>query len=522
MQAFKYAFIAVITSFLISCATPQQTTSTPQQTVKTPVIVDDGKIDITFLQVNDVYEIAPLEGGKVGGMARVETVHRDLLKENSNTFMFMAGDFLNPSLLGTIKYNGERIRGKQMVEVMNAMNFDLVTFGNHEFDLRKDDLQKRLNESNFNWTSANARQKICGTTYPFYKERNGIKEFVSDAHIIEATDADGTSIKIGFFSVVIPSNPQNFVEYTDIYTEAKRAYQWLKERTDVVFGLTHVEIEQDKKIAQMLKDIPLIMGGHEHNNMLVEVGTTKIAKADANAKTVYIHRISYDKNSKALQLTSELRSITDKTPDNAEVAVIVSKWNDVLENQIKQIIKDPDEVIYKADIPLDGRDIPIRSVQTNLGKLVTKAMAFGFDNKVDCAIVNGGSIRLDDQLKGDINSIDIFRVLPFGGGIVKVTLKGRLLIEVLDYGKSKAGKGAYLQRYKADYDTNINRWKVNGNPIEATKIYTVAFSDYLLKGFDIPFLKPDNKDIVEVYVPTKKEMSSDIRKTIIKYLKSLK
>ena len=85
---------------------------------------DDGKIGFTFLQLNDVYEIAPIQGGEFGGMARVETVHQELLKENKNTLLLMAGDFLNPSLLGTVKYNGERIRGKQMIETMNAMNFD--------------------------------------------------------------------------------------------------------------------------------------------------------------------------------------------------------------------------------------------------------------------------------------------------------------------------------------------------------------------------------------------------------------
>jgi len=507
-------FFIVTTLILISCGTTQQTVTQTN-------IVDDGKISFTFLQLNDVYEIAPLEGGKAGGMARVEYVHQELLKENPNTFMFMAGDFLNPSLLGAIKYNGERIRGKQMVEIMNAMNFDLVTFGNHEFDISKNDLQKRLNESTFNWTSANVRQKICGTTYPFYKERNGIKEFVSDTHIIKAKDADGTEIKIGFFSVVIPSNPQNFVEYTDIYTQAKRAYTSLKSKADVVFGLTHVSIRQDKKIAELLKGIPLIMGGHEHNNMLVEVGNTKIAKADANAKTVYIHRIKYDKNTKELQLTSELLPVTDKTQSNVKIAEIVSKWNEILDNQIKQIIDNPNAIIFTTDIPLDGRDIPIRSIQTNLGKLVAKAMAFGFNNEVDCALVNGGSIRLDDQLKGAINSVDIFRVLPFGGGILKVELKGSLLKEVLAYGKSKAGTGAYLQRYNADFDMNAKEWKVNGQSIDSNKVYNVAFSDYLLKGYDIPFLKPDHKDIIKVYTPTAEEMGNDIRKTIIKYLKSL-
>ena len=52
---------------------------------------DDNKIDFTFLQLNDVYEIAPIQGGEFGGMARVETVHKDVLKENPNTMLFMAG-----------------------------------------------------------------------------------------------------------------------------------------------------------------------------------------------------------------------------------------------------------------------------------------------------------------------------------------------------------------------------------------------------------------------------------------------
>ena len=101
----------------------------------------DNEIIFKFIQVNDVYEIAPLGGGEFGGMARVAHVSDSIKKESPNTFLLMAGDFLNPSLLGTIKIDSERISGKQMIEVMNAMNFDLVTFGNHEFDLKEDELQ---------------------------------------------------------------------------------------------------------------------------------------------------------------------------------------------------------------------------------------------------------------------------------------------------------------------------------------------------------------------------------------------
>ena len=512
MKSFKLFLSVLFFGLLVSC------TSTKQTTVQS-AIIDDGKISFTFLQLNDVYEIAPLEGGKVGGMARVANLRNQLKIENPNTFTFMAGDFLNPSLLGTVKYEGERIRGKQMIEVMNALGVDLVTFGNHEFDLSKNDLQQRLNESDFAWTSANVRQKVCGSTYPFYKEKNGIKEFATDTHIIEAKDKDGTTIKIGFFSVVIPSNPVSYAEYTDMFEQSKRAYNSLKNRVDIVFGLTHIKVEQDKRIAELLPELPLIMGGHEHHNMILNVGKTKITKADANAKTVYVHRINYDKKIKQYSLSSELVPINEQTGEDQNVKSIVDRWNSILSKEIKKIVSNPNEIIHTAKIPLDGRDTPIRSIQTNLGQLITRAMAYGFNDEVDAAIVNGGSIRLDDQLEGTINSVDIFRVLPFGGGVLKVDIKGSLLKEVLDYGKSQAGKGAYLQRYLADYN---DEWLVNGKPIDPNKTYKVAFSDYLLKGFDVPFLKPDNGGVLSVYTPTKEELGSDIRKTVIAYLKSIR
>lgn len=480
---------------------------------------DDGKIDFTFLQVNDVYEIAPIQGGKFGGMARVETVHKELIKENLNTMLVMAGDFLNPSLLGTVKYNGERIRGKQMVETMNAMNFDLVAFGNHEFDLSATDLQKRLNESNFSWLSANVFYKQGDSISLFYKEKNGKKESTDRTFIKEFSDKDGTKIKVGFISVCVPSNPKMFVKYTDLFEEAKRSYNELKEKVDVVFGLTHVTIAQDKKILEMLPNIPLIMGGHEHTNMLIPVGNSNVAKADANAKTAYIHRISFDKKTKKAIVKSELKEINSSVVSDVKVGKVVNKWQTILNTKIKDIIANPEEVIFTAKTPLDARDTPIRSIQTNMGDLITKSMSFAFDNKVDCALVNGGSIRIDDELEGNISSVDIFRVLPYGGSVLKVKLKGSLLTRVLDYGKNAAGTGAYLQRFNADFKNDT--WLISGKTIQSKKVYTVAFSDYLLKGFDIPFLSDKNKEVLSIYKPKNVEVASDIRKSVILYLKSL-
>src|SRR5690606_10080632 len=77
---------------------------------------DDGKISVNLILINDVYEIAPLAGGKEGGMARLATLKKQYLNKNPNTYLIMAGDFLSPSVYHTLRHEGQPIRGKQMIE----------------------------------------------------------------------------------------------------------------------------------------------------------------------------------------------------------------------------------------------------------------------------------------------------------------------------------------------------------------------------------------------------------------------
>ncbi|MGB1042387.1 MAG: bifunctional metallophosphatase/5'-nucleotidase [Tenacibaculum sp.] len=515
MKQIKFFFALLLTFTIISCGTTKNTSNavnTAYQFQKKA-----GKTYFNILQINDVYEIAPIQGGKFGGMARVETVRQNLLKEDKNTMTVLAGDFLNPSLIGTMKVNGERVRGKQIVEVMNAMDFDLVAFGNHEFDLSYSSLQDRLNESKFDWISANVLHNKDGKHHYFHKVVNSKKVNLQDSYIKEFTNADGSLLKVGFISVCIPSNPKSYVYYGDMYEEIKRSYNEIKDKVDIVLGLTHLTLKQDKEVARLLPNVPLIMGGHEHTNSYDTVGEVVITKADANAKTAYIHRFEYDPLTKKLQFKSELKEINAQISSDVKVQEVVNKWQQVLKDKIQDIVANPYEIIYKTTTPLDARETPIRSKQTNMGEIITKAMSFSYEDKVDCALVNGGSVRIDDQLQGAINVVDIFRVLPYGGSVLKVDIKGVLLKEVLDYGLNAAGTGAYLQRYNVSKQGE--QWIVKGLKIDNDKVYKVAFSDYLLKGLDIPMLSVKNPHVINVYKPNVNELSYDIRKAIITYLK---
>ena len=161
MKAIRSLFLVSVALFLASaCSTSKLTTTTYGKA--------DGKVEWIFLQLNDVYEISPTENGKAGGMARVATIRQKLLNENPNTYTVMSGDFLSPSVIGTLKYEGKGIKGRQMVDVMNALGVNLVCFGNHEFDLDYVDLQARMDESKFEWISSNAFHQVGEGIEPFH------------------------------------------------------------------------------------------------------------------------------------------------------------------------------------------------------------------------------------------------------------------------------------------------------------------------------------------------------------------
>ncbi len=103
-------------------------------------------------------------------MARVATLKKQYKRSNPNTFLVIAGDFISPSVYNSLQYNNQRIKGAQMIACMNAAGMDLAVLGNHEFDFSENDLQDRINESDFLWVSSNTFHKIKDSIVPFTKQ----------------------------------------------------------------------------------------------------------------------------------------------------------------------------------------------------------------------------------------------------------------------------------------------------------------------------------------------------------------
>ena len=75
--------------------------------------------------------------------------------------------------------------------------------------------------------------------------------------------------------------------------------------------------------------------------------------------------------------------------------------------------------------------------------------------------------------------------------------------------------------HNIEYDEINKQWKIGGNRIHKNTTYTVVMTDYLLLGFDIPFLKADAKGIIKITKNKPADLTSDIRKVVISHLKAL-
>src|SRR5215210_2660332 len=141
--------------------------------VPTQTAAPRGCVRITILQVNDVYQFMPVDRGTQGGLARVSTLRKQIIKDSPNTLFLFSGDTISPSV-ESIKF-----KGQQMIDAWNNIGLDYSTLGNHEFDFGPDELLKRMKESRFQWLAANVVDrdgKAFGGMPPFVlREIGGVR-----------------------------------------------------------------------------------------------------------------------------------------------------------------------------------------------------------------------------------------------------------------------------------------------------------------------------------------------------------
>ena len=460
----RYLLLLLVSLLLASCGGKQ---------APAPVPADgDGRFAVTILQMNDIYELTPVSGGREGGLARVATIRKGLLAENPRTITVLAGDLFSPSALGTAKVDGQRLAGRQIVDVMNTLGLDYITFGNHEFDLDEQGFLARLRESGFDWISANVFDR---NMEPF--------PGVVPGKVLTLRDAQGRELRLGLFGLTVNANQKDYVRYANPFEAAANQVAALRDQVDVLIALTHLPVDQDIALAGIVPGIDLILGGHEHENLQLWRGEdlVPIFKADANGRTVYVHRLLYDPESKKVEVRSELVRVTDQVKEDPETAAAVAYWQEIGFKAFRAEGFAPEQVVAHIPFYLDGLEASVRNRATSLTQLIGEAY-FEAVPGAELSLYNSGSVRVDDILPpGPITQYDLIRILPFAGQVCQATVKGDLLRQILDQGAANRGGGGYLQTVGISRDEQKG-WLVNDAPLDSKRKYKVAVNDFLLSG----------------------------------------
>jgi len=210
------------------------------------------------------------------GLAKVSTLIKQFRKENQNVLLIDSGDTIQGTPLETYHNKKNNQPPDPMMLAMNALNYDAMTVGNHEYNFGLPVLEKARSEAKFPWLSANTYNK--GTNQTHYKP-----------YIVKEV----AGVRLGVLGLTTPGIPNwenapNYagLEFREPVSEAKKWVPVLrqKEHVDVVVIAMHMGLEQDLQtgeinpgqvpnenraiaIAQQVPGIDLIFMGHTHRDV---------------------------------------------------------------------------------------------------------------------------------------------------------------------------------------------------------------------------------------------------------------
>jgi len=443
---------------------------------------------VTFFHINDIYEIDAIEGGRVGGLSRVATLLRRLERTRPPVLMTLGGDYLAPAAIASAIVDGRPLAGRQMVDVLSHVGLDWAVFGNHEFDVSEDDFRSRLAEGRFKVIASNVSdangQPFAGTV------RSAIVPLKTANRVI----------RLGLIGLTMDATRRPWVLYAPPIETARKQLEQFNGKVDAVVALTHLTLEDDQELVTQVPGIDLVLGGHEHENWLARRGPdfTPIVKADANVRSVAVVTLAFGRPNTRPVVSSRLEIIDRRILPDPKVEGIVRKWMTLAFTAFRSSGFDLERRVAVLDESLDGRESAVRNQSGRLTDLITAA----FDREtggVDVAIVNGGSIRLDDVVQpGPVSEYEVIRILPFGGRVMRASLDGVLLASVLDIGEQNRGGGGFL--HARGVTRKGNQWMVKGKPLDRSARYTVALTDFLLSGGEtnLGFLTRTNPGVHDV------------------------
>jgi 2',3'-cyclic-nucleotide 2'-phosphodiesterase (5'-nucleotidase family) len=457
-------FVCVV---ILSLALPLQVFAQVKAAPASPVT-------FTILHTNDMHGQLEASGSNPG-LARVATAVNAVRTAvgSANVLLVDGGDEMQGSLLSNLGDGTATGKGKPTIATMNAMGYNVATFGNHEFDWGSVNLSNRTTEATYPYVTANIVKNDTGNCATAGWEK---PDFADAPYQIFTIGTAPNAVNVAFIGVTTTETPIITVAtataglcFKDPVDSILHYYDEMKASSDVIVVLSHlgyadggygygIPVYGDQSLATRLntvgKPVNLIIGGHSHTNMAppaTVVGSTTIVQAYYNGRTLGRADVTVATNGVVTINWTRQNPLTGLTPD-ATVAGVISSY--ATDPAYLALVNTP--VGYSA-VDLGRSNTGDNMMGTFIDDAIYNYLNTDAEsaNDVDLFFNNAGGIRTDwcyvgsvwvnsgcvsgTHAAGLLTYGNMFTVLPFGNATAVGKMTGDKILEVINYAPNVAG-----------------------------------------------------------------------------------
>ena len=404
------------------------------------------------------------------GYAKLASLLEQSRQEDEFTIFIFGGGSLGPSPLSSLD------RGSHIIDILNTLEPDLMTIDKREFSYFEDELTLRSYEAAFPFVSTNLydplnKGNLEGINTNLLINKGGLHigiisildEEVVTEYLLQRANIEEPREVINQQIKQLQRKGADIIVM--IYSKHKDYYEPLIESNKIAFAL---RLASTSDIAT------------PQENMLRTFTVT-------DKDPVIRLNISWQADSPHKVSVEESKVDFDSLIAHRTTSLLIDEYNMRLNRLLNQSIG-------RTSTTFNTQRQLVRTQEVAFGNFIADALKEA--TKADIALVNGGIIRGDKayQAQSVITRGDIARELPFRSHIATATITGQQLLLALENGLSEveSAKGRFPQvagmkfRYSMKHPagSRIQDISINDQPLQPTKQYKLATSDYLLKGGD--------------------------------------
>ncbi len=444
------------------------------------------RVPLTLLYTSDIHSrVDPfpqqfyhsIYAGK-GGLARIAQATRQIRKSTPNSLLLDSGDYLQ----GSPFYNF--FKGEVEMKALNAIDYDAVTIGNHEFDNGVPALRKVL--SLF-------KGPIVTTNVTFSPEM-GQRYAVLKAG----------PLRVGVFALLTEVSglitPPNFqtARYYDPVAAARKAVARLQKEADVIVCMSHVGIVPpwseddepdpaqitDEAVAKQVTGIDVILSGHTHASVkrpiVIRNGNEQTLIVAPGYGGGFLGRLDLTvQDGTVVASQNDLVPLDRSVPLATDVEAVIAPYRAKMDTTLQRRIG-------TAVAPF-GRYVG-QDYESGLNNLIADATltaARKADPEVAFGMSSSGTPR-NFILQGPITVEDVYYALPFDNRVYIVEVKGQAVLDMLtiqrrttDNKRHAIANASYTLDPGSKTITDVT---IAGAPFDPKRVYKVAVNDYMADG----------------------------------------